>query len=211
MRIILILLLAFLAFGFWYGEVRFVKGWKGLNWLGGYPWSAVPICLLIALAAWIGAASRKRGNAVQFIAFPILAWGLLLVCFEIAKASLFALASPRFLLYQPDLLRQGSLLDRLRELSLLLGVPLAILLASLGLWLLARLFLQRMSWWTLLFLLLGLVLIIPASLVTIHLLPAINGQTDDIHAVKMGYPAFWAVVLVGAAVMLGRKITKEVK
>lgn len=188
-----------------------MKGWAGLNWLGGYPWAAVPVCLAIALAAWIGAGSRKQESAVRFIAFLVLAWGLLLACFELAKASLFALASPGFLLYQPDLLRQGSLLDRFRELSLLLGVPLAILLASLGLFLISRLFLPRMSWWTVLLLLLGLVLIIPASLATIRFLPAINGQTDDIHAIKMGYPAFWAVVLVGTAVMLGRKITKKVK
>ena len=111
----------------------------------------------------------------------------------------------------PELLKQGDLWSRLHELVLLLGIPLAVLLAGLGLFLAIRLFLQRISQWTLLFLILGLILIMPASLATCHVLSAIDYRTDYFHAVKMGYPAFWAVVLVGAAVMLGRKITKEVK
>jgi len=188
-----------------------VKGWEGLNWLTGYPWAAVPVCLAIALAAWIGAGSRKRVSAVRFIAFLILAWGLLLLCFELARSSLYTLHSVGFLLYLPDLLKQGSLWNRLYDLVLLLGIPLAVLLAGPGLFLAIRLFLQRISQWTLLFLILGLILIVPASLATCHVLSAIDYRTDYFHAVKMGYPAFWAVVLVGAAVMLGRKITKEVK
>lgn len=188
-----------------------MKGWEGLNWLGGYPWAAVPVCLAIALAAWIGAGSRKRGNAVQLIAFPILAWGLLLACFELARASLFALHSMGFLLYLPDLLKQGSLWNRLYNLGLFLGIPLAVLLTSVGLYWAVCLFHQRISQWTLLFLILGLILIMPASLATCHVLSAIDYRTDYFHAIKMGYPAFWAVVLVGAAVMLGRKITKEMK
>jgi hypothetical protein len=191
--------------------VRFVKGWAGLNWLGGYPWAAVPVCLAIALAAWIGAGSRKPRSADRFIAFLFLAWGLLLLCFELARSSLYTLHSVGYLRYFPDLLKQGSFWSRLHDLVLLLGVPLAILLAGLGLCLLARLFLPRVSRWTLLFLLLGLVLIMPASLATCHVLSAIDYRTDYFHAVKMGYPAFWAVVLVGTAVMFGRKITKEVK
>lgn len=49
------------------------------------------------------------------------------------------------------------------------------------------------------------VLAVPASLMTIHLLPALNGARDYIHAVKMGYPAFWTVVLLSGAVALGRR------
>lgn len=188
-----------------------MKGWEGLNWLTGYPWAAVPICLAIALSAWIGAGSRKGGSAARCIAFLALAWGLLLACFELAKASLFALHSVGFLFYFPEMLKQGSLLDRLYELGLFLGVPLAVLLASVGLYWAVRLFLQRISQWTLLFLILGLILVMPTSLATCHVLSAIDYRTDYFHAVKMGYPAFWAVVLVGVAVMLGRKITKEMK
>ena len=188
-----------------------MKGWAGLNWLGGYPCAAVPVCLAIALAAWIGAGSRKPRSAVRSIAFLVLVWGLLLLCFELARSSLYTLHSVGFLWFFPELLKQGDLWSRLHELVLLLGIPLAVLLAGLGLFLAIRLFLQRISQWTLLFLILGLILIMPASLATCHVLSAIDYRTDYFHAVKMGYPAFWAVVLVGAAVMLGRKITKEVK
>jgi len=188
-----------------------VKGWAGLNWLGGYPCAAVPVCLAIALAAWIGAGSRKQESAVRFIAFQVLAWGLLLLCFELARSSLYALHTVGFLWFFPDLLKQGSLWNRLYNLGLFLGIPLAVLLASVGLFWAVCLFHQRISQWTLLFLILGLILIMPASLATCHVLSAIDYRMDYFHAVKIGYPAFWAVVLVGTAVMLGRKITKEVK
>jgi hypothetical protein len=188
-----------------------VKGWKGLNWLGGYPWAGVPVCLAITLAAWVGAGWLPKKSALRSGLFLLLAWLVLLACFEIARASLFALHSSWVPLYLPDRLMQGSLPDRLHEHILLLGVPLAVLLASAGIFLFVRLFLLRISWWTLLFLVLGLILIMPASLVTCHLLSAFDYRTDYFHAVKMGYPAFWAVVFVGVAVMLGRKITKEMK
>jgi hypothetical protein len=211
LRIALVVLLAFLAFGSWHGEVRLVKGWEGLAWLDGYPWAAVPVCLAIALAAWIGADQKTRRPAIRVLAFLLVSWGLLLLCFEIAKASLFALHSVGFLFYFPEMLKQGSLWDMLYELGLFLGVPLAVILTSVGLYWAIYLFLQRISQWTLLFLILGLILIMPASLATCHVLSAIDYRTDYFHAVKMGYPAFWAVVLVGAAVMLGRMITKEGK
>jgi len=209
LRILWILLLAFLAFGLWYGEVRFVKGGEGLNWLEGYPWAAVPVCLAIALAAWIGAGQKRGRSAVRVAAFLLISWGILFLSFEIAKASLFALHSVGFLFYFPEMLKQGSLWDRLYELGLFLGVPLAVILTSVGLYWAIHLFLQRISQWTLLFLILGLILIMPASLATCHVLSAIDCRTDYFHAVKMGYPAFWAVALVGAAAGLGRHVTKE--
>ena len=37
------------------------------------------------------------------------------------------------------------------------------------------------------------------GLVTIELVPAVNGATDGIHAIKMGYPVFWVVALLFVA------------
>jgi len=35
--------------------------------------------------------------------------------------------------------------------------------------------------------------------------PAVNGSTDQIHAIKMGYPVFWTALLIPVAMGLGRK------
>ena len=51
----------------------------------------------------------------------------------------------------------------------------------------------------------ALLLVLPLSFATIHLLPALNGSTDEIHAIKMGYPVFWTALLVPTALRLGKK------
>jgi hypothetical protein len=56
-----------------------------------------------------------------------------------------------------------------------------------------------------LFLALALVAVPPVSWLTLQVVPALNGRNDFIHAVKMGYPVFWTVILVAGAVALGRQ------
>ena len=36
-------------------------------------------------------------------------------------------------------------------------------------------------------------------------LAKLNGSTDEIHAIKMGYPVFWTALLVPSALRLGKK------
>ena len=40
---------------------------------------------------------------------------------------------------------------------------------------------------------------------TILVFPAISGDTDIIHSIKVGYPVFWTTVLVPVAMRLGHK------
>ena len=56
-----------------------------------------------------------------------------------------------------------------------------------------------------LYLVVALILVLPLSFATIRLLPALNGSTDEIHAIKMGYPVFWTALLVPSALWLGKK------
>ena len=55
------------------------------------------------------------------------------------------------------------------------------------------------------YLALALLLVLPLSFATIHVVPALNGSSDEIHAIKMGYPVFWTALLVPAALRLGKK------
>jgi hypothetical protein len=58
---------------------------------------------------------------------------------------------------------------------------------------------HRISGWSWCFFLSAFLLILPLSLVTIQVVPALHNETDLINAVKMGYPAFWSVLLIGIA------------
>lgn len=89
------------------------------------------------------------------------------------------------------------------------AVPLSAVLAGAGIYATARFFLRPLTAWTILYLVVGIGLVVPASMLTIHVFPALYGYTDHIHAVKMGYPAFWVVVLIAAAVALGARNTRS--
>jgi membrane protein YdbS with pleckstrin-like domain len=99
----------------------------------------------------------------------------------------------------------GTLSEDLDDLAVVLAIPFAILLAAGVVHLSVSGFLGRVSRWTVLYVAAAFVLVVLASLLTIQLFPALNRFTDFIHAVKMGYPAFWTVVLVSGAVALGRR------
>jgi len=204
-RVLVIVGLGLLAVALWLTEVLWIKGWQGLRWLEGYPWAAVPVCLLVALGALIairGETVRPVRRPASFVvAVGITSW----TSFEIARVSLIALHTPNWLFLDPGL---HALALRISVLSPLMRLALALALASVGVYVSVRFFLRPMSRWTILYLAAALLLVIPASLLTIRVVPAINGTTDYLHAVKMGYPTFWTVVLVGAAVALGCRATR---
>jgi len=84
-------------------------------------------------------------------------------------------------------------------------LPIAIVLARSVIHASVSRLLGETSRWTTLYVAAAFVLVVPASRLTIQLFPALNRFTDFIPAVKMGYPAFWTVVLVSGAVALGRR------
>ena len=83
-----------------------------------------------------------------------------------------------------------------------------ILVASVAVYFSIRLFLVTIDKSLILFLLSTFPLTLLLSLVSIQLLPIMNGNRDYIHAVKMGYPIFWIVLLLPFAVSRALKISK---
>jgi hypothetical protein len=81
----------------------------------------------------------------------------------------------------------------------------AILAVSAGLTLSASRWLVPMRYWTAFLVAIGLLSAIPLSYATIQIFPALNGDKDTLHSIKMGYPVFWTAVLVPMALFLGRK------
>jgi hypothetical protein len=82
-------------------------------------------------------------------------------------------------------------------------------LVSTGLTLVVNRRLAAIHCWTGLLLAAALLLVMPLSVATIKIFPALNGSMDEIHSIKMGYPVFWTTVLVPVALRLGRKKRPE--
>ncbi len=96
-----------------------------------------------------------------------------------------------------------------------LGPAIALLLAglivSVGLTVAMNRWLVPLHYWTGILVAVGLILVLPLSFATIRVFPAFNGNLDEIHSIKMGYPVFWTAVLVPAALRLGRKSPTEAR
>jgi len=202
-RPLAIVALGLLAAGLWLAEVLRVKGWEGLRWLGGYPWAAVPTCLFVALAALIAARGEAVRPAFRHAGFVIAVWATSWVSFEVSRVGLIALHTPSLVDFV-----SVTLWMKLALLDPLIRLVCAVALAVMGIYLGVRFLLRPISRWTILYLAVALLLVVPACLLTIRVVPAVNGATDYLHAVTMGYPTFWTVVLVAAAVALGRRVTR---
>jgi hypothetical protein len=179
------------AWGLWLAEVCWIKGWAGLAWLSGFNWSALPICALILIAASYGVSARSACR--ERMIFTAIGWVIALAAFVLARWAAFHLFSRGF-----------GLLPTLRW-EPFIAAALAGLLVSAGLTFAANRWLAAMHYWTGFLLAAGLLLVMPLSIATVQIFPALNGSTDEIHSIKMGYPVLWTAVLVPVALCLGRK------
>ena len=174
----------------WWAEIRWIKGWNSLAWLSGYNWSAIPICLCIAgvcsIALGRSIAPRRR---LYFVGVASL---LMWVAFDIGRAALFELGNT----WAP----RAGLLDTWLATLLLADVGVAFALVFC-----ANKLLVPLHAWTGALLFVALSAVAPLSAATIQLIPALRGQTDAVHAVKMGYPVFWTALLVPLCLRIGRR------
>jgi hypothetical protein len=88
---------------------------------------------------------------------------------------------------------------------------LSVVLVIAGLHGVARLLVEDISRWHLLLLPGSLLVAAVMSFVTIQVLPALHGETDSVHVVKMGYPAFWLAVCLPAASEVALTIAPDVQ
>ena len=173
----------------WLADVLWIKGWTGLAWLSGFNWSSLPVCAVIVIASSYflepTAAWRDRRK------FVTCAFLLVTGSFVVARSALFQLFGSTNLPGEPDPVSALQLLGS--------GVAPAV-----GLALFADRWLVSLHRWTGGLVALSFVVAVALAFATIRLFPAVNGSTDPIHAIKMGYPIFWCGVLVPVALRLGR-------
>jgi hypothetical protein len=182
----------------WRGEVELIKGWDGLNWLNGYPWAVIPICALVAasiLVAVLAAAPPPARDAIQSrgirrtcVTFIAIATGIAWLSFEIARRWLES--SHAWLMFSPP-----PLSTRISWLAPPVG---SIALSAVGFFVTIDRLLLRLRIWAVGLFVVALILTMPASWLLLQLLPA-HGYTDEIHAIKAGYPMLWTNLLMGAA------------
>lgn len=187
--LLVVLLGACVAWSMWWTEIWWIKGWSSLAWLSGYNWSAIPICLCIAAVS-----SVALGRAIPLarrLRFVAIASLLMWAAFDIGRAALFEFGHAWF--------PRTGLVDTWLATLLLANVGVAFALVFC-----THKMLAPLRPWTGLLLLLGLSAVAPLSAATIQLIPAVRGQTDAVHAVKMGYPVFWTALLVPLCLWLGR-------
>lgn len=187
-----VLALAFVSLGLWLFEVVAVKGWGSLQWVHGFPWASLPVCLCVSVSTLIPVLRRARPSGGRVAVFLLAAAVISLVSFVITRdwfvASRWFPASSR-----------GK--------SVLLSPILSVALTSVGLHALIRALLTRISAAGMFFFAAALVLVNVLSFLTILAFPALNGARDFVHAVKMGYPVFWVNVLLAASVELALRRT----
>jgi hypothetical protein len=179
----------FAAWGFWFGEILWMKGWPGLAWLKGFTWSSLPICALIVLMSSYAVATHV--DLQKRAAFVGVGFLMAISSFLLVKYSAFELFSGGF----PSGPAYGATLVMLFGWWIL----------PVGLPLLASLWLGPLHRWAALLVAGALATTIPLSFATIKIFPALNGSTDQMHAFKMGYPVIWIAVLVPAAMRVARR------
>jgi hypothetical protein len=177
---------AAVCWGLWLGEVCLVTGWAGLAWLSGFNWSALPICAVIAVTSSY-AVSLQAGWRARMM-FVLAAGALMAGAFAAGRQAVFDLVSA-WVPYYPALVTLAA-----AGLAVSAGLP-----AAAG-WRLAP-----VQVWTPAAVAAALLAVLPLSFMTVTVFPAFNGATDEVHAIKMGYPVLWTALLVPLALRAGRR------
>jgi hypothetical protein len=191
-----VLALATLSFALWRGEVEYIKGWTGLNWLHGYPWSALPICVLVAASTLIPVAvavplSRER-SLIFLAVVTVVGWA----SFEIARRWFYVDNSWLIAFHQrPD------------PEYFIFSPLLSIVLTTVGVQQAMHHLLVPIPTWTVGFFLVAVLLIVPVSLLAIQIVP-VYIYRDFIHTIKSGYTAFFTNILLGIAAALATRFRR---
>lgn len=181
---LIFILLGLLAWATWMYEVMYILGWPGLKWLNI---SVAPYagCGLQAIALAIAASCSIHKVSL------IRLFGVVVALAAVGGASYYV-ASNSLLMFCG---RFGCAIP-----INLAGGGLAMLIAATGwYWIIGCILEAPLSFRNSLYLSFSLPLSLALGLLTLIIFP--YRESDLLNGIKMGYPAFWAVVLPGALLL----------
>lgn len=181
--LIFTLVLALIANALWLVELLQVIGWEGMDWVS-YLHYSVFIIALFAVAAyvlpfrWIHHISWMQIGQAALETYPAT-----VVAFFLAKTILFSIYT--------------RLYGYLNGNMLLLLLVVVVLLISFSIHFVTKKSLRRVRWGHGFFVAAGIVTVVPLSIMTVRFFPGFSEEASFVSAVKMGYPFFWIVVMMG--------------
>lgn len=175
--------LAILSNALWLGELTQVVGWESLAWLSHLHYSVFIIALLAVVAYVIPFRIIHRTPWLELGQAVLEIYPATLIAFFLSKTILFSIHT-QWYGYFNYYIFVGLLV-------------LVVLLISFSIHLVTLKLLRRVRFTHGFYMAIGIVMAVPLSLATVRLLPAFNGDVSFVSAVKMGYPFFWIVMLMG--------------
>jgi len=177
------LTLAILSNALWLGELTQIVGWESMAWLAHLHYSVFIIALLAVVAYVMPFRLIHRTPWLQIGQAVLEIYPATLIAFFLAKTILFSIHT-RLYGYFNFYIFVGLLI-------------LVVLLISFSIHLVTLKLMRRVRFTHGFYIAIGIVMTVPLSLATVRLIPGLNGDTSFVSAVKMGYPFFWIVILMG--------------
>lgn len=177
------LVLALVANALWLGEIFWIVGWEGFSWISHLHYSVFVIALL-AVVAYVLPFRMLHRTPWIYVGQAILEiYPATLIAFFLAKTLLFSIHTQFF-----------GYLNYSAMVALLIVV---VLLISFSIHLVTSKLLRRVRFTQGIYVAVGIMLALPLSFATIRIFPAWATSHSFVDAVKMGYPFFWIVLLMG--------------
>jgi hypothetical protein len=181
-RSIVVPISALVAWGLWFSEIYWLKGWGGLDWLKGFHWSALPICAVIALASSVTGAERTP--LWRRLAFSGVAGAAMFAAFVVFRDACYDF----YTTWAPDTAGRAVV----RGLTAAVALPIGLAAAARGLLAPGR----RRA-----YLPIGVALLVTPlfSKLSLFALSPLIGGSSEFDEIKMGYPVLWLAALVPGA------------
>ena len=196
---IVVLLFALVGLSCWLYEVINMIGWYDIGWIYNMRLSPFAGASLAAMSFITPFSKQKKYSIRKLLAIFLLLLVMCLVCYEIGKWICYSLFCRHCLWSPVEFL-----------LLIILGVVLHIFSGTV-IWLITRKWIGCIKVKALFYIIFFLLLIVPMSIITIQLIPGLGHQNGWVDTVKMGYPVFYSITVMGISGLFLNKLTSPLR
>jgi hypothetical protein len=187
----LIFFLAIESASLWLYEIHEIIGWQGLNWLNEDLYSPFVVFFLASMVYLLPFIKKRPYLLGKIFVSLIILYPVNLLSYELGKSLCYN--------FFGRLIFPGS---RMEEFLFLGQITMLYVFVAFAYWFTTHLFFKENSKWNILLIAVLLPLAIPLSMLTIYFFPGFGTNTGFIDAVKMGYPIFWTIMMLGVSGIL---------